>query len=117
MRANLESNPIRFLLCVLLVVLAAMAFARQAVSDELTGPEITAQGFDIAVPRTGELGKFGRIRVRIEAPERIATLSITERSYEVDLATTLDKVNYRLFGIERRVRRYQSSDGGGSIRA
>jgi len=68
------------------------------------GPEITAQGFDITLPREGLVGQFERLRVRIEAPERIKALAITERSFEVDLATTLDKVNYRLFGIEKRLR-------------
>ena len=34
-------------------------------------------------------------------------MHIRERSFEVDLATTLDAVNYGLFGIEKRVRRRQ----------
>jgi hypothetical protein len=68
------------------------------------GPEITAQGFDISLPREGRLGRFDRLRIRVEAPDRIKELSITERSYQVDLATTLDTVNYRLFGIEKRLR-------------
>ncbi len=61
----------------------------------------------MAMPRQGRIGKFERLRVRIQAPERISSLMVRERSYEVDLATTLDQGNYHLFGIEKRVRRYK----------
>ncbi len=86
-----------------LAVIAVAAFAAAPTSAR-AGPEITAQGFDITLPREGRLGQFERLRVRVEAPERIKELVITERSFAVDLATTLDKVNYRLFGIEKRLR-------------
>lgn len=70
-------------------------------------PEITAQGFDIQETQTGWLGKFGRLRVRFEAPERIAELNIRERSYEVDLASTLESANFALFGAQARVRNHK----------
>jgi hypothetical protein len=96
------------------IVLRALAFAiftlascGAAVTGARAGPEITAQGFDIGLPCDGRLGQFERLRIRVEAAQRIKGLFITERSYEVDLATTLDPVNYRLFGIEKRLRRYK----------
>jgi len=104
---NPGSDSSRFLLCVLSIVLFGLASAPQVLAEESGPPEIIAQGFDMAVPREGRLGKFGRLRVRVEAAGRIDTLYIRERSYEVDLATTLDQVNYRLFGIEKRIRRYK----------
>ena len=70
-------------------------------------PEITAQGFDISESQSGWLGKFGRLRVRFEAPERIAELTIKERSYEVDLAATLEAGNFPLFGAKARVRNHK----------
>lgn len=91
------------------LALAAMTLAATGAAPSIAraGPEITAQGFDISLPREGLLGQFERLRVRVEAPERIKALTIAERSFEVDLATTLDKVNYRLFGIEKRLRLHQ----------
>lgn len=107
MQPGRGSVSIRLLLCVLPIVLFGLACARQAFAEEPGAPEIIAQGFDMAVPQEGRPGEFGRLRVRIEAPERIDALYIRERSYEVDLATTLDQVNYQLFGLEKRVRRYK----------
>ena len=97
----------RLLFCVLPVVLFGLVRVPEVVAAESGAPEIVAQGFDFAFPRQGRVGKFGRLRVRIEAPERISKLFIRERSYEVDLATTLDQGNYHLFGIKKRVRRYK----------
>ncbi len=94
----------RHLLTALAVAILALAASGPFVASARAGPEITAQGFDITLPREGHLGQFERLRVRVEAPERIKELSVTERSYAVDLATTLDKANYRLFGIEKRLR-------------
>jgi len=74
-----------------------------AVSAEFaSAPEITAQGFDMREPQTGRLGKFGRLRVRFQAAERIAELVIKERSYEVDLARTLESEHFDLFGARAR---------------
>lgn len=107
MNSSLRSNCIRFLCYVLPVVLFGLLCVPQVVAAEPGAPEIVAQGFDFAFPRQGRLGKFGRLRVRIEAPGRIGKLFVRERSYEVDLATTLDQGNYHLFGIKKRVRRYK----------
>lgn len=70
-------------------------------------PEITSQGFAISETRIGLLGRFERLRVRIEAPNRIENLIIKERSYEVDLATTPDRSHFDLFGLEKRARQRQ----------
>lgn len=76
-------------------------------ADTSQKPEIVAQGFDISEGRRGLLGNFPRIRVRVEVPEGIKELRIKERSYEVDLATTLDRSHLGLFGLEKRARRYR----------
>ena len=51
-------------------------------------PRITAQGFAIDTTQSGMVSKFGHLCIRIECAGRIAQLRISERSYEVDLATT-----------------------------
>ena len=43
-------------------------------------------------------------QVRIEAQDRISELRIRERSFDVDLATTRDKHNLQLFGLEQSPR-------------
>lgn len=78
-----------------------------APAQSTPAPEITAQGFDIHEPQAGKLLKFGRLRVRFEAAERIAELVIKERSYEVDLANTLEADNFHLFGAQSRVRNHK----------
>jgi len=71
-------------------------------ADETLAPEITAQGFRMDVEQQGIVRSFERIRVRIEAQERIDVLSIRERSYEVDLASTPERSHFPLFGLESR---------------
>jgi len=85
------------------LLLAALAAAPAVRAQNGDPPEITAQGFNIENAQEGLLGHFGRLRVRIEAPEGIETLYIKERSYEVDLAVTPERAHYGLFGIEKRV--------------
>ena len=87
-------------ICTAIALGSSMAVAAQP-------PEIVAQGFDIAAPRQGIIGQFPRVRIRIEAPERISELRIKERSYEVDLATTLERSNLQLFGLDKRARRHR----------
>ena len=81
----------------------ALAISAAVPAQSVSAPEITAQGFDMREPQTGRLGKFGRLRVRFQAAERIAELVIKERSYEVDLARTLESDNFHLFGAQARV--------------
>ena len=69
-------------------------------------PEITAQGFSADQPQKGVAGEYPRLRVRIEATDRIKELVIRERSYEVDLALTRDKDNLHLFGLVQNPRSY-----------
>ncbi|MDJ0937756.1 MAG: hypothetical protein QNI93_20410 [Kiloniellales bacterium] len=78
-----------------------------ALAEEPLGPQITAQGFDMAAAQGATLGAFERLRVRIESTEGIDALSVKERSFEVDLATTLDGTNYHLFGLDKRVRAHK----------
>lgn len=88
-----------------LTIITAVLFAG---CDKFTGqvavpPSITAQGFKIDTAQEGEVGRFGSLRVRIEAPAGIEKLQITERSYEVDLATTPERDHFDLFDLDRRV--------------
>ena len=78
-----------------------------APAQSISVPEITAQGFDMSEPQVGWLSKFGRLRVRFEAAERIAELVIKERSYEVNLASTLESDNLHLFGAQTRLRNHK----------
>ena len=66
-------------------------------------PLITAQGFEIEVTQEGVVSEFTNLRLRIESEERIQQLNITERSFEVDLATTPEREHFPLFGIENVV--------------
>ena len=101
-RGGMFEHAIRFFLMGVVLLTPAAASAQTPAA-----PEITAQGFDIGEAQTGWLGKFGRLRVRFEAPERIAELRIRERSYEVDLASTLESANLALFGAQSRVRNHK----------
>ncbi|MEJ2310628.1 MAG: hypothetical protein P8Z78_15185 [Gammaproteobacteria bacterium] len=92
------ANPALFLLLLNLFVFAGAAAA------ETVMPEITAQGFSADQPQDGVAGEYPRLRVRIEAPCRISELRIQERSYDVDLATTKDKYNLHLFGLNQSPR-------------
>jgi len=76
-------------------------------AESISAPEITSQGFDMSEPQAGQLAKFGRLRVRFEVDERISELVVKERSYEVDLASTLETDNLLLFGIQTRVRNHK----------
>ena len=88
-----------------LLLLGLFAFLG-ASADEPRMPEITAQGFSADQPQNGMAGEYPRLRVRIEAADRIKELTIKERSYEVDLALTRDKYNLHLFGLDQSPRSY-----------
>lgn len=107
LKPNHFSLAIRLMLWGLSLFWMGMAGMPHAVAEEIETPEIVAQGFNMAVLQDGLVGKFDRLRVRVEAPGRIEKLYIRERSYEVDLAETLDRNNYQLFAIPKRVRRYK----------
>ena len=69
-------------------------------------PLITAQGFEIEVTQEGVVSEFTNLRLRIESEERIQKLNITERSFEVDLATTPEREHFPLFGIKNAALQY-----------
>lgn len=92
----------RYLFLALLGLLATFGVS----ATQSTKPEITTQGFSADVPQEGTIGNYPRLRVRIEAADRIEKLIIKERSYEVDLASTRDKYNLSLFGLEQTPRSY-----------
>ena len=66
------------------------------------GPSITAQGFAMETTRSAAAGEFEPVRVRVEAPERVAKLLISQGTFEVDLATTPDRSSFALFGLDQR---------------
>lgn len=93
--------PSFWLRAVLLPIALAHVSATQPAG--LLIPEITGQGFDMAVKQEGPLGAFGRIRVRFEVPDRIEELYVKERSYDVDLAKTPEMSHFPLFGLKAQV--------------
>lgn len=96
---------IRYLLPALLVVLLAACVER---GPGPSAPVITAQGFDIAEPRDALPSGLGDVRIRFEVPGKIESIGITQGTFHTDLATTLDKDEFRLFGLEQRP--YSMSD-------
>ena len=65
-------------------------------------PGITAQGFAMETTHSATAGQFEPVRVRVEAPERIAKLLISQGAFEVDLAMTPDRSSFALFGLDQR---------------
>lgn len=55
--------------CLFRVSIRAFALAIPPVvpAQSISAPEITAQGFDISQPQVGDVGRFGRLRVRFES--------------------------------------------------
>lgn len=90
-----------------LVLTLAFAATGCMGDEQIAGPPptITGQGFNLAAAVEAQIGAFPDVRVRVEAPERIRALSIRERSYEVDLATTSEQAHLPLFGLQKRTHR------------
>ncbi len=89
-----------------LFVVFSLAIITGSCSEQgktLPAPQITAQGFYIQDTQSGTVGEFGDLKLRIEAPGKIDTLKIAERSYSVDLARTPEQRHFALFGLKRRV--------------
>ena len=86
----------------LLIVLAVVGIRGSTLAASPLDPSITAQGFAIETTRSAAAGEFEAVRVRVEAPERIAKLLISQGAFEVDLATTPDRSSFALFGLDQR---------------
>ena len=86
----------------LLWVLAAGICGGTLAAASPGDPSITAQGFAMEARHSGAAGQFEQVRVRIEAPERIAKLLISQDGFEADLATTPDRSLFALFGLDKR---------------
>ncbi len=80
-------------------LLALAASAAMAADDP---PRLIAQGFAITSVQRGEPGEFPPVRLRAEAPARIASLVIRQGDFEADLAITPDRSLFTLFGLESR---------------
>jgi hypothetical protein len=89
---------IRGLLFVLIAGSCCSALAAAPSGD----PSITAQGFAMDTTHSAAAGQFEQVRVRIEAPERIEKLLISQDAFEADLATTPDRSLFALFGLDKR---------------
>jgi hypothetical protein len=90
-------SHIRGLLSVLVIGIYGSAAATPA-----GNPSITAQGFAMETTRSAAAGQFEPVRVRVETPERIAKLLLSQGTFEVDLATTPDRSSFALFGLDQR---------------
>jgi len=93
-----------------LVLILAAVIATACVQDgpAPTAPVITAQGFVISEPRTALVSEFDDVRVRLEVSGKIEEILIKQGSFGADLAKTLDKDLFRLFGLDQRP--YSRSD-------
>jgi hypothetical protein len=87
----------RGLLSVLVIGICGSALAAPSGS-----PSITAQGFAMETTHSAAAGEFEPVRVRIEAPKRIAKLLVSQGTFEIDLATTPDRSSFALFGLDQR---------------
>jgi len=86
-----------------LIAFLGIAFHGSAFADiSSRQPRITAQGFAIETAHRAESGRFSAVRVRIEAPSRIANLLISDEDAEIDLASTTDRALFALFGLDKR---------------
>lgn len=86
----------------LLTGCALLAFAATAAGAADDPPRLTAQGFAITSVQRGEAGEFPPVRLRAEAPSRIASLVVRQGNFEADLATTAERSLFPLFGLESR---------------
>lgn len=90
-------------LIILIIAIAAGGLPADGVAGEASGePRITTQGFSIDTALTAEARRFDAIRVRVEAPSRIAKLVISTDEHEIDLANTQDRSVFALVGLDQR---------------
>lgn len=87
-----------------LILAAVLTLSCCTSGEDKPPPRLTSQGFAIDTAQTGTVGKFGHVRMRIECAGQIDHLEIRERSYDVDLATTPDRNQFVLFGLDKRAR-------------
>lgn len=86
-----------------LSALLIVAVCSIALADSFSeGPRITAQGFSMDTALRAEAGRFRSVRVRIEAPSRIAKLLIADGDIETDLASTPDRALIAQLGLDTR---------------
>ena len=86
----------------LLLVLVAGTYGGALVASASENPSITAQGFAMNTTLSAAAGEFERVGVRIEAPERIAKLQISQDGFEAELAMTPNRDLFALFGLDDR---------------
>lgn len=90
-------------LAIVIITIAAGSIPADALPAPKPGePRITTQGFSVDTALVGKAGSFSSIRVRIEAPSRIAKLIISTDELEIDLAHTQDRSMFALFGLDQR---------------
>lgn len=93
----------KYIIYIFTILIAAIGISCSDQGKTIPAPLVTGQGFDINEPQQGTIGNFGDIRIRIEAPGKIDSLIISERSFEVDLATTPERSYFPLFGINKKI--------------
>jgi cbb3-type cytochrome oxidase subunit 3 len=86
----------------LLLILVVGTFGGALVASASENPSITAQGFAMNTTLSAAAGEFERAGVRIEAPERIAKLLISQDGFETELAMTPNRDLFALFGLDDR---------------
>lgn len=86
-------------LLIIFAIVAGNGVIAAAASDS---PTITAQGFAMTTTLRARPGQFDAVRVRIEAPARIAKLVVEQGDLVTDLSTTTNRSLFALFGLEKR---------------
>lgn len=87
---------VRYCIVAAMTLLGACQPSGQASSP----PRIIAQGFEIASPREGQAGEFGRIGFRIQIPGKLASLSIRAPDRQLELAHGATREQLKWFGLE-----------------
>jgi len=87
---------VRYCILISLAMLAACQPSGQGSSP----PRIIAQGFEIAIPREGKAGEFGRIGIRIQIPGKLQSLSIRAPDRQLELAHGASREQLQWFGLE-----------------
>ena len=87
---------------IIIAIAAAGVRAEEPADHAFDKPRITAQGFSVDTALVRPAHGFDSVRIRVEAPSRIAMLVISTDEHDINLATTQDRSLFALFGLSQR---------------
>lgn len=82
------------------ILLLATLAGCQSSENASSPPLITTQGFDISSPRQGPVGDFSPVRVRIQVPGKLESLSIRAPDRQLELAHGAKRQQLEWFGLQ-----------------